>query len=74
VSNLVFVGLSTGAQQVLSGAAPASPALVGSGRLPFGCRALDAGTTDGVAYLTRPWIASVMAVDLVSGDRVFIAR
>jgi hypothetical protein len=74
VSNLFSVALPGASQQIIAGDDPTTSAITGTGPLPFGCFALDVSTTDGVAFVACPWITTIMAVDLVSGDRVIVGR
>jgi len=71
-SNVFSVSLTTGAQRVISGEDPVTGVVTGRGPVPFGAFAMD--VNDGIAYLANYWTESVYAVDLVSGDRVIIAR
>jgi hypothetical protein len=73
VSNLYSAALPGKAQQILSGDDPATPTITGAGPLPFGCFGMDV-TADGVAYAACAWTGSIMAIDLISGDRVIVAR
>jgi hypothetical protein len=73
-SALLAIPLSGVTRQVLSGDDPVAAKRHGGGPLPYGCMALDVDTTDRVSYLACPWTSSIMAIDLVSGDRVVIAR
>jgi hypothetical protein len=73
VSNLFSAAIPGGTLQILSGIDPATPTPKGSGPLPIGCFAMDVSTTDSLAFIACSWTRSVMAVDLLSGDRVIIA-
>lgn len=72
-SNLFSISLDTGVQRVISGLDPVAGNVVGRGPLPYGAMALDVDA-DGVAYVGNAWIGGIFAIDLVSGDRVLIAR
>lgn len=71
-SNLFSVSLATREQRLVSGEDPATQATRGRGPVPEGAFAMD--VNDGVAYVANPWINSLFAIDLVSGDRVVIAH
>jgi hypothetical protein len=73
-SALLSIPLSGVTPQVVSGDDPVAAARHGTGPVPYGCMALDVDPTDRVSYLACPWTSSIMAIDLVSGDRVVIAR
>jgi hypothetical protein len=73
-SNLFSMSVTTGAQTILSGQDPVAGTVVGRGPTPFGAMALDVDAADGVAYVGNAWIGALFAIDLVSGDRVMIAR
>lgn len=72
-SNLFSISMDTGAQRVISGLDPVAGSVVGRGPVPYGAMALDVDA-DGVAYVGNAWIGAIFAIDLVSGDRVMIAR
>jgi hypothetical protein len=72
-SNLFSISMDTGAQRVISGLDPVAGSVVGRGPVPYGAMALDVDP-DGVAYVGNAWIGAIFAIDLVSGDRVMIAR
>ena len=72
-SNLFSISLNNGAQRVISGLDPVAGNVIGRGPVPYGAMALDVDA-DGVAYVGNAWIGAIFAIDLVSGDRVMIAR
>jgi hypothetical protein len=73
-SNLFSISLTSGQQQIISGDDPVAGTVIGRGPAPYGAMALDVDAAGGVAYVGNAWIGAIFAIDLVSGDRVMIAR
>jgi hypothetical protein len=73
-NNLFGISLATGEQHVISGLDPATGTTIGRGPTPYGAFALDVSLEDGVAFTGNAWIGGIFAIDLVTGDRVLIAR
>ena len=73
-SNIFTIPLSGGTREIVTGANPAGLAVRGTGPPLFWVTAMDADFSAQVAYEASTNNASIIAVDLVSGDRVVLAH
>jgi hypothetical protein len=73
-SNLFARPLAGGARELISGANPTGLAVRGSGPPFFWVQAMDVDFAADVGYAASTNNGSIIAVDLVSGDRVVIAH
>lgn len=72
--NVISVSLASRNRFLISGRNAADESVLGSGPILSFPSALDADFTNGVAFVVSGNHAAVMAMDIVSGDRVMIAR
>jgi hypothetical protein len=73
-SHLFSRALSGGTRELISGANPLQLAVRGSGPPYFYVQAMDVDFAADVGYISSTNNGAIMAVDLVSGDRVIIAH
>jgi hypothetical protein len=73
-ANFVSRPLAGGARQLVSGVDPTSMSVRGTGPEQRAVSGVDVDTVNEVAYVTSVNSQSIMAIDLLSGDRIIIAR
>ncbi len=73
-AHLFALPLAGGTRELVSGTNPATFAVRGSGPSQFLVSGIDVDVASDVAYVGSANNQSIMAIDLVSGDRVIVAR
>ncbi len=71
---LLAVDLANGNRSLVSGRDAVTGATTGGGPSLYLPRTVDADFSKGIAYVASRGYLAVMAVDLITGERVMIAR